>query len=138
MKLSTFVAEHRRAILAALELGHPPSVGTYSEELLREAKAKGRPQMGSVRYEQHAVHLEFIYPDPLGASAVVTVTIDAPERIVFLPVPPWVIESIWQGDIDGSYVFESEAQIAMAALGNELEPDRNEKWFGARVAKRRE
>lgn len=136
--LNVFAAEKRRRIFDDLRAGQPPSEGAYSEDLLKEGKVKGTPQVGSTRYEPDAIILEFIYPDPKGIATVLPVRLTAPERIVFLPVPEWVIESIWQGDIDGSYHFESDAQALLAAFQEELSPAGNAKWFGPRAAKRRE
>lgn len=138
MTLNVYAAERRRAVFDALRAGQDPPFGSFDADALREARMKGVPQVGATRYEPNAVHFEFIFPDPSSTSAIVTVTIEPPERIVFLPVPEWVIENIWQGDIDGSYQFESQAQMHLAALAKELEPESNLKWFGPRQPKRRE
>lgn len=136
--LNAYAAAKRRAIFDSLKAGQAPAEGLYSAEILAEARMKGAPQVGSTRYEPFKIHLEFIYPDPGATATILTVTLEAPERIVFLPVPEWVIESIWQGDIDGSYQFESQARELVAKLEEELTPDGNLKWFGPRQAKRRE
>ncbi|MBX3120151.1 MAG: hypothetical protein KF784_13885 [Fimbriimonadaceae bacterium] len=138
MPLNAYAAEKRLMIFEQLKQGLPPSEGEFDEQTFLDAKVKGLPQMGTTRYEPQAIYLEFIYPDPQGGSAIVTVKLDAPERIIFLPVPEWVIESIWQGDIDGSYHFESDAQALVAKFEAELTADGNEKWFGKQMAKRRE
>ena len=138
MSLNTYVAEKRLALFDALRAGREPLEGTYDKAVLAEAKLKGAPQMGATRYTPHTMAIEFIYPDTLGAATVLTVTLEAPERIVFLPVPEWVIETIWQGEIDGSYQFESDAHVLFEALLDDLTPENNAHWFGPRVAKRRE
>jgi hypothetical protein len=74
----------------------------------------------------------------LSAAQIVTVTQEAPERIVFLPVPSWVVEQIWQGDVDGTFHFESEARSLLAEFANGLEPEANLSWFAERQPKRRE
>lgn len=66
--------------------------------------------MGSTVYSPDSIQCEFIYPDPSSVPTVLTVSLIPPERIVFLPVPEWVVESIWQGEIAGSYQFESDAR----------------------------
>lgn len=109
MKLNEWVATQKRALLEELVAGKEPSFGSFEPALLREGKVKGKPQMGTTRHEPHSVHLEFIYSDPLSSATVLTVTVAPPERIVFLPVPEWVVESIWQGEIDGTFQFESDA-----------------------------
>lgn len=99
---------------------------------------KGAPQMGSTRYAPDAIFVEFIYPDKLGKSVILTVKLEAPERIVYLPVPGWVVESIWQGEISGSFHFESDARRMMAELENQLDPEPNKALFGPKQATRRE
>ena len=138
MRLNAYVAEHRRRLFEDLRAGKAPSEGTYDEVLLREARAKGEPQMGSTRLTPDAIELEFIYPEPRGATIVVTVHLDPPERIVFMPVPSWVVESIWQGEIAGSHHFESEAQELLAAFAAQLEPVPNAELFGRQEPTRRD
>jgi len=138
MGLNAFVAEKRSKVFAELEADLAPSEGEFSHEILKEAKVKGRPQMGTTRFEPNAIVLEFIYPEKAGSTTVLAVRIAAPERILFMPVPDWVVESIWQGEIDGSYHFESEAARMLSEYADMLEAESNGKWFGPRPAKRRE
>jgi len=132
MGLNAFVAEKRKEIFSDLQAGMPPREGEYSDELLKEGKVKGKPQMGTTRFEPHAIVLEFIYPDSKSSATVVPVRIKTPERILFMPVPGWVVESIWQGEIDGSFHFESEAALLLAEFAKDLEAEPNGKWFGPR------
>jgi hypothetical protein len=138
MPLNAYVADKRRIIYADLTAVRPPSEGTYDESLLAEGRARGLPLLGATRYRPDAVILEFIYPADSGASIILTVTLPVPERVVFLPVPPWVVESIWQGEIDGTYHFESDARRLIAEFSAELDTGRNAEWFGPRQVKRRE
>lgn len=138
MTLNAYAAEKRLQILEDLRAGHPPREGHYDAAALNEARTKGQPQMGTTRFTPDAIHLEFIYPDPLSSALVLTVRLPSPERIVFLPVPSWVVETIWQGDIDGTYHFESEALRLLRDFESELGPEANLKWFGKQLAKRRE
>jgi len=94
--------------------------------------------MGTTRYEPNAIHFEFIYPDSKSSPTVLTVTLEPPERIVFLPVPDWVVENIWQGSIAGTHHFESEAQRLVDEFKADLMPGPNGKWFEPRAPKRRE
>ena len=94
--------------------------------------------MGSTRYTPGEILFEFIYPDPLTTATILTIALPSPERIVFMPVPSWVIENIWQGDIAGTHHFESEANRLMQDLQDELTPPHNRKWFLPQAAKRRE
>ncbi len=138
MTLNEFAAGIRRTIFDELRDGREPSQGSFDAATLKAGKVKGTPQVGTTRYEPSAIHLEFIFPDPTSSATILTVTVAPPERIVFLPVPEWVIESIWQGDVDGSYHFESDAKRLLEGLAKETEPEANLKWFGPRQAKRRE
>ena len=133
MNLNAFAAERKRALHEELLRSESPSFGSYDETLLRDAKAKGAPQMGSTNYAPNSITIEFIYSDGQGAM-VVPITVESPERIVFLPIPEWVIESIWQGEIDGSYHFESDALALVAKLQEQLEPEANAQLFGVRRA----
>ncbi|HEY0867659.1 MAG TPA: hypothetical protein VGE01_09775 [Fimbriimonas sp.] len=134
MRLNQYVAERRLAILEDLKAGHPPREGHFDETMLIESRTKGAPQMGSTHYEPESIHLEFIFPDPLGAPLILCVALEAPERIVFLPVPEWVLDNIWQGEIDGSHQFESDAFEMVRRFQEELEPERNRRLFGEKLA----
>ena len=138
MKLAAFVSEKRRQIFSDLTQGISPSVGIFDASQFREGKAKGQPQMGSVRYEPDSVHFEFIYPSGNSISTVLTIRVDAPDRIVFLPVPNWVVENIWQGDVSGTFHFEPDALQLVEGLKAQLSPEENALLFGPQPAKRRE
>lgn len=138
MNLSQHAAERRLRIFEDLAAGLPPREGVFDEHALRDARAKGQPQMGTTRYEPDAILCEFIYPASDGSTVLLTVRLDVPERIVFLPVPGWVVENIWQGDISGSHHFESEAERLLAEFAKEMDSAANKKWFGPQAAKRRE
>ena len=138
MTLNSYAAQKRLALFEQLRQGHTPGEGAYNAATLAEGRKKGEPQLGSTRYEPDAIFVEFIYPDPTSTATVLSVRLDAPERIVFMPVPEWVVENIWQGDVQGTYHFESEARRLYADMGKELEPEANRKWFGPQMAKRRE
>jgi hypothetical protein len=138
MHLNAFVAEKRTRVFDDLTRGLLPSEGEYSEELLKEGRIKGQAQMGTTRFEPTQVVLEFIFPDPRSSATILSVHIATPERILFMPVPSWVVESIWQGEIDGSYRFESEAAELLAEYAKGLDAEANGKWFGPRQAMPRE
>ena len=136
--LAAFVAAAKREILDDLTQKRLPSRGRFDEKLLHDAFLKATPQMGTTVYHPNRATLEFIYPDLLEGSLIVKVELDLPERVVFMPVPEWVIETIWQGDVDGSYHFESDAFKLLNRLTADLEPGTNDKFFGRQAAKRRE
>lgn len=138
MTLNEFAAKKKLALYERLRSGLEPDEGQFDANLLREAKALGSPQMGTTRFEPNQIHQEFIYSAPGQTTVVLSVTLPSPERIVYLPVPNWVIESIWQGDISGSAHFESDAKALVDQLLRELEADRNAAHFGPQAPKRRE
>ncbi len=138
MNLTQHAAERRLQIFDDLVAGLLPREGAFDEHVLKEGRAKGQPQMGATRFEPDAIICEFIYPDALSSSTLFTVTLIVPERIIFLPVPEWVVESIWQGEITGSFHFESEAAELVAKFQAEIPPEGNLKWFLPQPPKRRE
>ncbi|MCC7434051.1 MAG: hypothetical protein IT363_05150 [Methanoregulaceae archaeon] len=138
MTLNAYAAKVRLSLFDDLKAGRDPGSGSWDATQLAEARAKGSPQVGTTRYTPDALWFEFIYSGPTSTPIIVTVKVPAPERIVFLPVPDWVIETIWQGDIDGSYHFESHARSLVQQFADVLEPHANLVWFGPRAPKRRE
>ena len=129
MTLSAYLAELRNVIFRDLQGLKPPSVGSFNMDSYKELT--GQPQMGSVTYLPHQIRLEFIFKNPVGAPKVFEVSLTPPERMVFLPVPTWVIQSIWQGEISGSYHFESDAESLVNALIEKLKPVENAELFNS-------
>lgn len=138
MKLGEFTAKLKREIYEDLLAGRAPRTGRYDELVLKEARSKGRPQIGSTTYRPDGMTLEFITHDPQGAAVILAVEVEAPERIVFMPVPGWVVENIWQGDVAGSHHFEGHARQLLAAFENLLEPEANRPLFDQPGPTRRE
>ncbi|MEO7453336.1 MAG: hypothetical protein ABIV13_01070 [Fimbriimonadales bacterium] len=138
MKLNEWAATMKTQIYEELNVGKRPPVGKFDEHILREAQVKGKPQMGATTYSPVSAVFEFIFPDSNSSATVLQVVVEPPERIVFLPVPEWVMEEIWQGDVSGSPHFESEAVELMRRFSAELEPGANDRHFGPQPAKRRE
>lgn len=138
MKLNTFVSEKRKAIFEDLVNGQTPKDGLVDADSLRDAQAKGSPQLGAVRFDPHSIYFEFIYPVRQSNTTIITITVSSPERIVFMPVPTWVIESIWQGDIDGSFHFESEARVLIREFEDGLGELVNAELFGDRRKKQKD
>jgi hypothetical protein len=120
MNLAAFSSEKRKLIFQELLEGHSPPIGVFNEEIFKEGKDKGKPQMGATRYEAEAIVFEFIYPNPNGAPILLSVKLGTPERIVHMPVPEWVVESVWQGEVSGSYRFQSEAEEMLEAFRSSL------------------
>lgn len=138
MGLNAFAAELKRQIHENLSAASPPPLGEFDEAEFRELCDFGAPQMGATLFEPGAFLFEFIYTNAPGGPRVFGVRVPSPERIVFLPVPSWVVEEIWQGEIDGRFEFYSEAVALVEALRRELDEAANAKWFGPRPPKRRE
>ncbi|GIV02543.1 MAG: hypothetical protein KatS3mg015_1373 [Fimbriimonadales bacterium] len=138
MRLSEWAAKKKMGIFERLMEGKPPDEGEFDERVLREAFDKGAPQVGSTRFEPNAVICEFVFPDPETRATVFTVRLAPPERIVFLPVPKWVIQDIWQGEVAGAYFFESEANALVESFLQDLEPQANARFFGPQPPTRRE
>jgi len=136
--LSAFVARIKRQIWSDLRSGAAPSIGTFEEVTWKALRDRGNAQIGTANFHPDRVEFEFLYPDPEQGPGILTVTVPAPERIVFLPVPEWVIETIWQGEVSGSPHFESDAVRLVEAFRQSLGPETNAKHFGPQLAKRRE
>lgn len=132
MILGAFAAESRLAILEALKAGLEPPTGEFDPELLKEARTKGAPQLGTTVFYPDRIVLEYIFPDPQRAATVLSVTVAAPERIVFMPVPEWVVESIWQGEVNGSYHFESHAAELLQRFADQLGAEANAEVFAGK------
>lgn len=128
-RLQDFVSDARRRVFDDLVSGVPPSLGTVDLDAFAKARDRGKPQLGTARFGQQEVRLEFIYPDSRAAAILLEVRIRTPERVVFLPVPGWVVEQIWQGEVTGSYAFESDAQTLVNEFTLGLSADVNAKFF---------
>lgn len=137
MTLAEFVARARRQILEELEADRDPGIGSYSSTELAEARLQGRPQLGTVAFFPDSILLEFIFGSGL-ESKLFTVALEPQERIVYLPVPNWVVENIWQGTVDGTYHFESHAKALLDGLIDQMTPINNKALFGKQPPKRRE
>ncbi|MBX3097666.1 MAG: hypothetical protein KF812_12480 [Fimbriimonadaceae bacterium] len=136
MTISEFVARTKRKILEDLRSNQPPSVGRFDANALEEAKRLGEVRIGTHQIQPYSVTLEFLFGKE--SPSVVTIEVDTPERVVFLPIPDWVIENIWQGDIDGSAHFESHANKLVHGFLAKLTPEANPAEFAPRPPRRRE
>ena len=137
MDLNEWSSTTKRAIFADLSLGGAPSVGEFNSETLKEAQALGKPQVGATVYKPTHATFEYVYTGS-NTTIVFEVTVASPERIVYLPVPNWVIESIWQGEVSGSHHFESVAVRLLREFEATLAPEPNAPLFGRKQPTRRE
>lgn len=137
MTLNEWAAKTKRAILDDLLSGNLPCIGSFDEEKLKAAKSKGEPSLGGTQFHPTYAVFEFIYKDN-ESTTIFSVSVQAAERIVFMPVPNWVIENIWQGEVSGSYQFETDAKNALANFESLLQPNANAAQFEPKMATRRE
>jgi len=135
VNLNQFVSERRRAVFEALLQGNAAIDGQVDSQRLRELQAKGKPQLGATHYRRDAVVFEFIYPESGAASSVLEVVVAAPDRIVYLPVPEWVVEHIWQGEIEGSFHFLADAEAMISRFQSTAFAD--DARFGGEEPRRR-
>ena len=119
----------RGQILEDLEAKKAPRIGEFEPETLKRAFTKGTVQMGAQKFAPNGCFFEFIFPDPSEGTVVLTVFVPLEERIVYLPVPQWVKQNIWQGDVSGSYHFESHAVKLLKQLEEQLTPEGNAALF---------
>ena len=138
MNLGEWSAHTKRSIFADLEAGLEPQTGDFDQGILKDARSKSTPQMGTTVYMPEVVRFEFLYNDPNSSTIIFSVTVRPPERVVYLPVPSWVVESIWQGEVDGSYHFESDARRLLDEFALSLEPANNKALFGKKQPIHRE
>lgn len=138
MTLSIFAAQTKRALFDDLLRGQDPHIGEFDAQHLKTCRNMGQPNMGKTTFKPSAIVFEFIFAGNGDASSVFSVTVASPQRIVFLPVPEWVVENIWQGSVDGSYHFEADAMAHLERLREQCAPDANAPLFGPQPAKRRE
>lgn len=138
MTLNEWASKQKIALLSRLQKQQMPDQGDFDEMAFREAMAKGDPQVGATVFEPNRVHFEFVFPDRATVATVLRVSMNPPERIVYMPVPEWVIETIWQGEISGCHHFESHARELLERFANQLEPEPNAALFGGEPPKRRE
>lgn len=138
MTLNEYSAKKRREILDDLLEGRDPREGDFSMQDLAEATKKGRPQLGPVVYEPRHMILEFVFSAPGSDSVVVPVRLDSPERIVYMPVPEWVVENVWQGDVAGSFHFEGHALALLGRFQRLLSEEANISLFDSRIKQGRE
>jgi hypothetical protein len=129
MTLREFMRDQIQRIFDALKANGAPPIGEYDPAQLRECQRRAYPQIGTTRFEPDALLLEFIFQDPSLGPAVLTVRVPAPEPIVYMPVPDWVIEDVWQGDVTGSFRFRSEAERLLEAFREQVFTERNRAYF---------
>jgi hypothetical protein len=139
MTLRQFVSEHQRIIFEALQRGLEPPIGAYDPDTFKECRRRTQVQTGTMRYRQDRLLFEFIYHEPSLGPAVLTVEVSTPEPLVYMPVPEWVIEDVWQGEVTGSFRFESEARQLLQNYSEPLFSEANLAFFADRQPpKRRE
>lgn len=137
MLLKEFVVHKRKVILEDLKNGKAPKEGKYDKGFLTSYSANDTIQLGAVKFQPYSMTLEYIFTDKQKNSHIFSVELEVPERIVFMPVPTWVIQSIWQGEIQGSYYFQTEAYRLLDEFKLNLEESQNLNCFNAEPEKQR-
>ncbi len=139
MTLREFTNTARVQILEALQRKQPPPIGHFDRKAFEEAMQMREVQMGSAHYTPRSVVLEFVFwHDAPGAPLIFSVEVDAPEPIVFLPVPDWVQQDVWQGEVKGTFRLRSEAERMIEAFRQHVLEGENLHYFEERPAPRRE
>ena len=138
MTLNEFVAQQKRRCYDDVVRGVAPDDARCDEARLKDLHEKGRATMGATGLRPEKVVFEFIFSLESGESEVLVVEVDPPERIVCLPVPEWVVESIWQGEVQGSFHFESHAKELIERFIEVTKAPQDAKWFEPLKPKRRE
>lgn len=137
MTLAEFTASKKKEIYNDLRQARKPD-GRHDEAALASLLGRSEPQMGATVLEPDKVRFEFIFPQGDGSVELFKIELSPPERIVFMPVPGWVVETIWQGEVAGSHHFESDAKQLLKKLADSLEPLANKKLFDRPQPARRE
>ena len=129
--VNQWVAQVKREIFETLISGGYPGVGRFDEQVLLAGRSKGAPQIGATILAPNLAILEYSYSDQI-STVIFRVEVEPPERIVFMPVPPWVVENVWQGEVAGSHHFESHARELMSQYTSRLDPGTNDEEFQER------
>lgn len=132
MTLREFVRNQIQAIFEALQQKQPPPVGEYDANTLKECFRRTTVQTGTTHFQPDHVLLEFIFLEASLGPAVLCVRILTPEPIVYMPVPDWVIQDVWQGEVTGSFRFASEAESLLKKLHNQIFAETNALFFDER------
>ncbi len=139
MILREFIRENLKTLYEALQKRQNPPAGTYDAETLRECFRRTQVQTGTTHYFPDRVVFEFIFTEPSLGPAVLSITVPTPEPIVYMPVPDWVVEDVWQGDVTGSFRFRSEAEQLIEQFRTQLFSEQNLAYFERhRLPKRRD
>ncbi|MGQ9881576.1 MAG: hypothetical protein ACUVSV_12050 [Armatimonadota bacterium] len=139
MTLREFVNATRKQVLDALLHKQPPPIGHFDPKRFEEAVQMREVQMGGTRYTPHSVILEFVFlHDNPGAPLILCVEVDTPEPVVFMPVPEWVQEDVWQGEVKGTFRFRSEAEQLIGSFRHHVLECDNPHYFEERPTPRPE
>ncbi|MCS6949110.1 MAG: hypothetical protein NZ520_01480 [bacterium] len=139
MTLREFTNAARKQILEALQHKQPPPIGHFDRKAFEEAMQMREVQMGSAHYTPRSVVLEFVFwHDTPGAPLILSVEVETPEPVVFLPVPDWVQQDVWQGEVKGTFRLRSEAEQMLETFRRHVLEGENLHYFEERPAPRRE
>lgn len=129
MTLNEWLAKVKNELYRQIVAGGQLDQGNYDQARLDDLRSKGEAQIGTAVLAPRQVNFEFIFRMPDGQTQVLSVLLEPPQRIVFMPVPEWVIESVWQGEVLGSHHFEADAMALLDRFGKLLEKEENAAHF---------
>ncbi len=139
MTLREFTNTTRKQVFEALRHRMPPPIGHFDRKTFEEAVQMREVQMGGAHYTPHSVVLEFVFlHDNPGAPLILSVEVETPEPVVFMPVPDWVQEDVWQGEVKGTFRLRSEAERMLNAFRHHVLECENLHYFEERPVPRRE
>jgi len=139
MTLREFTNTTRKQVFEALQHKTPPPIGHFDLKTFEEAIQLRQVQMGGAHYTPHSVVLEFVFlHDSPGAPLILSVEVETPEPVVYMPVPEWVQEDVWQGEVKGTFRLRSEAERMLSDFRHHVLECDNPHYFDERPAPRRE
>ena len=109
----------RRTLLETLKAGKRPDDATFDAGAVEAALAKGVPREGAIRF----------LPDAAIVEVHVAFAGSAPA--IWMAVPDWVVENVWQGEVTGRHLFESQARAALDRVAAGILPEPNAAAFPA-------
>ena len=128
MTLNEYLSKLKRELYEKVVNGVVPEQGECDAQRLSELIAQAKPQIGTCVIKPNQLVFEFLF-NLSDSTVIFPIVIVPPERVVFMPVPEWVVESIWQGEVAGTYRFESEACKLLSGFESALSPDNNPALF---------
>ena len=100
MRLNEFLAVEKRRAFEAVLTGSKPVGMRCDEGRLKALFEKGKPTMGTTVLNADQISFEFVFTLDDGQTEVLSIVLDPPERIVYMPVPEWVVENLLKNALE--------------------------------------